>query len=84
MFKHEVKLCPRCTKAFECKPGDILNCNCSEFSLTKEQKEFIEDQYTDCLCKPCLFLLRQEYQIHLQNEEGLKAVANQAAQFFFK
>ncbi len=84
MFKNEVKLCPRCTKAFECKAGNIQDCECSQVELKQEQIDFIESQYNECLCKQCLFLLRQEHEIHLQREQALKAVANQAAQFFFR
>jgi hypothetical protein len=84
MFKYEVKLCPRCTRAFKCKPGKIEDCECSQVSLKPEQIAFIEEQYSECLCKQCLFLLKQEYEIHTQNEQALKAVANQAAQFFFR
>jgi hypothetical protein len=84
MFKHEVKFCPRCTRAFECKAGKIEDCECRRISLEQEQITYIEEQYSECLCKQCLFLLKQEYEIHLQHEQALKAVANRAARFFFR
>lgn len=84
MFKHEVKLCPRCTQAFECKSAHITQCSCSQLSMSQEQRAFIEDRYSDCLCRQCLFLLQQEHEIHKQNEKALQAVANQAAMFFFR
>jgi len=61
MGKHEEKSCPRCSAAFECRPGDICHCQCYDTPLTVEEKAFIEDRYNDCLCRDCLLELRQRY-----------------------
>ena len=54
MCLHEIKSCPRCKKAFECKPGNITHCQCYGMELTAELKAFIEQRFTDCLCRDCL------------------------------
>ena len=60
MCLHETKYCPRCTKAFECKAGNIAQCQCSGVQLTTEQRAFIEQRYTDCLCNDCLQQLQNQ------------------------
>ena len=60
MCLHETKTCPRCKKAFECKSGNITQCQCYEIELTAELKIFIEQRFTDCLCRDCLQWLQQE------------------------
>jgi hypothetical protein len=61
MFKHEEKNCPRCSKAFECKAGNISDCQCSLIKLTLEEQSFIETKYQDCLCIDCLKDLKNKY-----------------------
>ena len=58
---HEQKNCPRCTKGFECKVGDICRCDCIGISLTLEEQAFIETRYQDCLCLACLKDLKNKY-----------------------
>jgi hypothetical protein len=58
---HEQKSCPRCEKGFECKAGDVTNCQCNPVSLTIEERAFIEDRYSDCLCIHCLFEMKNRY-----------------------
>ena len=58
MCKHEEKLCPRCKAAFECKVGDITHCQCYGIGLTAEEKAFLEERYSDCLCRNCLLELK--------------------------
>jgi hypothetical protein len=53
-LKHEPKSCPRCQAIFECKVGDVANCQCSEVLLTKETEAFLSKTQYDCLCKNCL------------------------------
>jgi hypothetical protein len=60
MCQHETKSCPRCKQAFECKPGNITQCQCFGIQLTLEQKVYIEQHYNDCLCRDCLQYLQQE------------------------
>jgi len=54
MPAHEQKNCPRCDQGFECKVGDISNCQCGNIILTPGDREFIEERYSDCLCLNCL------------------------------
>jgi Cysteine-rich CWC len=61
MCKHETKSCPRCKAAFECKPGNITQCQCYGIELSEGQKAYIEQRYNDCLCRQCLQYLQQEY-----------------------
>jgi len=60
MSAHETKYCPRCKHAFECKPGNITQCQCYGIELTAEAKAFIEKRFNDCLCRDCLQYLQQE------------------------
>ncbi len=59
MCKHEEKYCPRCKASFECKVGDIAQCQCNGLGLTAEERAFIADRYDDCLCRNCLLELKQ-------------------------
>ncbi|WP_246048049.1 cysteine-rich CWC family protein [Leptospira ilyithenensis] len=59
--KHEIKFCPRCLIKFECKVGSIALCQCSGFSLSTEEKDFISSQFDDCLCRECINLTISEY-----------------------
>ena len=59
MCKHEEKSCPRCQQHFECKPGDVVHCQCYGIAFTAEERDFIEDRYRDCLCRNCLLELKQ-------------------------
>jgi hypothetical protein len=55
MANHEEKSCLRCKSLFECKPGNISNCQCSQIQLLPETKEFLANtKYNDCLCLNCL------------------------------
>lgn len=67
MFKHETKNCQRCNTAFECTPGNITQCQCYGIKITDEQRAYIEQRYSDCLCRDCLQYLQQE--LHLFKEK---------------
>lgn len=56
--KHEPKSCPRCEAIFECKVGDVANCQCSEVALNAYTKTFLSKTQYDCLCKKCLVELQ--------------------------
>jgi hypothetical protein len=60
MCLHETKSCPGCKRAFECKPGNITQCQCYGIALTAEIKAYIEQHFNDCLCRDCLEELQQE------------------------
>lgn len=57
-----MKTCPKCGKAFECKPGNITQCQCYRVSLTREESVFIKEIYNDCLCAECLIKLKEIFQ----------------------
>lgn len=61
MATHEPKSCPRCQQAFECKPGNITECQCFGLQFTAGEREFIGAESGDCLCRDCLIALQQEY-----------------------
>jgi Cysteine-rich CWC len=54
MCKHEEKKCPVCNVTFECKPGNIVQCQCYGILLSPEEKALLEEKYDDCLCRRCL------------------------------
>jgi hypothetical protein len=64
MPQHESKNCPRCSRNFECKVGNIAECQCSQVNLTHEERVFIEEKYIDCLCGQCLQALQFENKLH--------------------
>ncbi|MBS1916562.1 MAG: cysteine-rich CWC family protein [Bacteroidetes bacterium] len=61
MCKHEENTCPRCRQPFECRVGDIANCQCYGIGFTAEEKAFMEGRYDGCLCRNCLLDLKQRY-----------------------
>jgi hypothetical protein len=67
MPQHENKKCPRCNRSFECKVGNIAECQCSKVNLSYEERVFIENKYLDCLCGQCLQALRFESKLHKNN-----------------
>ncbi len=58
-MKHETKSCPRCGELFECKVGDVLNCQCSQAEVCKETHHFLAQTQYDCLCQGCLSEINQ-------------------------
>ncbi len=59
-YKHELKYCPRCGNKFECKLGDIINCQCSNVALTEASSVFLRSTfYDDCLCNKCMIDINQ-------------------------
>ncbi len=67
MSKHEQKHCPRCKLVFECKPSNIMQCQCSTIQLPENVIAFIDKEYNDCLCVECLQHLKQELSIKEYN-----------------
>ncbi|HMO63465.1 MAG TPA: cysteine-rich CWC family protein [Ferruginibacter sp.] len=68
MCKHEQKSCPRCGAVFECKTGDINNCQCFGVELSVAEETFIASHYNDCLCRNCLLQLKQRYTLFTEQE----------------
>jgi Cysteine-rich CWC len=67
-MKHEQKECVRCFKNFECKAGDITNCQCYGIELSAKEEGYVRSKYDDCLCRNCLLQLKQH--LHLFNEQN--------------
>lgn len=53
-FKHEIIVCKRCGSQFECKVGDVSNCQCSTISLSDSTRKFLDNTSFGCLCANCL------------------------------
>ena len=53
-MKHEEKICQRCKDSFECKMGDIANCQCSAVQISQATSDFLATTNYDCLCQKCL------------------------------
>ncbi|MBK8785076.1 MAG: cysteine-rich CWC family protein [Chitinophagaceae bacterium] len=71
MCKHEEKSCPRCSTAFECKVGTIMQCQCSVIQLSSEERVYVESKFEDCLCIDCLAALQNEY-VFLKEKHSYK------------
>jgi len=66
MCRHETKSCPRCKAAFECKAGSIVQCQCFGIELSIEQRAYIDQRYSDCLCRNCLKDLSNELNLFIE------------------
>jgi Cysteine-rich CWC len=55
--KHEEKKCAWCDAFFECKPGDVANCDCGKVKISADVYKYISEKYNDCLCHQCLTAL---------------------------
>jgi len=58
--KHEIKNCPNCQKSFECRSGDIIQCQCEGIELKQHHRDYIYKTWNDCLCIDCLNAIRSE------------------------
>ena len=76
MCKHEEKHCPRCKILFECKVGNITQCQCSEISMNIDEQQYIFKQYNDCLCLNCIVALCKEY----NNQKFISNIKNSLGQ----
>jgi len=61
MAHHESVICPRCKAAFECRAGNILQCQCQQVILTDEERAYISERYTECLCANCLTIIKESF-----------------------
>ncbi|MEI9956337.1 MAG: cysteine-rich CWC family protein [Ferruginibacter sp.] len=74
MCLHEDKYCPRCKQSFECKVGNITQCQCYGVQLTTEERTFVDKQFNDCLCRQCLLQLKNDFaQLKNPFNSGLKS-----------
>ncbi|MBC7866623.1 MAG: cysteine-rich CWC family protein [Gloeobacteraceae cyanobacterium ES-bin-316] len=61
--KHELKTCPRCKQSFECKVGDVINCQCYAIAVPWQVYDHISQKYDECICAECLQELNQPQQL---------------------
>jgi hypothetical protein len=73
MCTDETKYCPRCQQAFECKSGNITQCQCYGVELTAELSVFIKQQFDDCLCRDCLKQLQNEFELNEEKHSDRKS-----------
>lgn len=73
--KHELVHCPRCQRPFECRVGSINQCQCQTVVLNTEQRQYIESQYTGCLCADCLLVLRTTYN-RMEYDKAINRIFN--------
>ncbi|MHA4843806.1 cysteine-rich CWC family protein [Flavitalea antarctica] len=50
-------------RPFQCMPGRIAECQCSKVRLTDEERNYISQQYKDCLCRDCLEDLKINFEL---------------------
>ena len=74
MCQHEHKHCPLCNNRFECKAGSILLCQCIKIEMGEQERNFITEQYQDCLCAACLKEIKADFHRN-QFAEKLKRVS---------
>jgi cysteine-rich CWC protein len=75
MCKHEEKHCPRCGASFECKVGDITQCQCYAVHVNDAERNYIGALFQDCLCASCIRSLKTSYNI-AQRQIQLKVFFN--------
>jgi len=46
---------------FECKVGSILICQCSAIELNEDEREYIKEKFSDCLCAKCVTEMKSEF-----------------------
>ncbi|UII20583.1 cysteine-rich CWC family protein [Fulvivirga ligni] len=75
MPRHEDKYCPRCKTLFECKVGNVSQCQCSKVDLNQEERHYLAQKYGDCLCASCMTLLKSEYNVK-KYKEAINKILN--------
>lgn len=75
-YKHEPKACSRCETVFECKVGNVENCQCQAVRLSDDVQKLIQKDYEDCLCARCLKELRIVYYLKSLKEKTIKLFVN--------
>lgn len=46
------KKCACCNKEFECKHS--ADCWCSKYTISNTLREYLKNNFNDCLCEDCL------------------------------
>ncbi|RYY11406.1 MAG: hypothetical protein EOO04_35285 [Chitinophagaceae bacterium] len=58
---NNTKQCERCGREFQCMPGKISECRCSQVQLSHEERIFLKNEFSDCLCNTCLHDLKTKF-----------------------
>jgi len=61
MACHETVTCPSCKTAFECRVGTILRCQCQDVPLTEDERQYVAERFSGCLCASCLQTMKSSY-----------------------
>lgn len=59
---HEIQICPRCNHSFECKPGNIFQCQCYGISISEKVASYLVQQYGSCLCASCITDIKKRFE----------------------
>lgn len=70
MSENGNKSCLRCHASFECRVDAIHLCQCSAVELDDKERNYINEQFDDCLCARCLKEMKEEYR-HKQGDDLL-------------
>lgn len=54
-----MKSCPCCGNDFECKADAIALCHCSSVELTEQERRYLQQNYSGCLCQTCIDALKR-------------------------
>ncbi|MBC7863645.1 MAG: cysteine-rich CWC family protein [Bacteroidia bacterium] len=58
-----IKTCSRCHDLFDCNAENISQCRCHKLMLEKEVIQFVAENFSGCLCIPCLVQLKRTFYI---------------------
>ena len=72
MCGEEYKSCPRYHAPFMCNAGSISRCQCSTVELDRQERNYIQEHYEDCLCARCLVALKAEYNNTVRQNAEIK------------
>jgi len=59
---------------FECKAGNVTECQCSGIDLDGAAKDYIAGSYADCLCRRCLLEIKQAQRPARPEEKPMNAL----------
>ena len=75
-YRHEPKACSRCETLFECKVGNVENCQCQAVRLSDNIQKLIQKDYEACLCASCLKELKKMYYLKSLQEKMKRLFVN--------
>lgn len=55
------KKCPRCSSNFKCREDRTELCHCTRIHLFSGVRDYIKDNYQNCLCPQCLKETNQNF-----------------------